>query len=289
MAKVIFQLEAHFKLGELLKYLPIKSQTYFYWKRKFKQADPDNDLKQLIKYIWSQDNHLGVRRIHLILRNQYCLNVNHKKVQRLMVYLNIKGLGYSKRKRKYDSSKGPEGRRMKNRLKRRFKTDRPWQKLVSDMTEFRVPMTNEKVYLEPIMDLYNNEILSYSITSERPDLNFALSPLKKIHDLIPKLEYRTTVHTDQGWQYRHNNWQRILKQNKIFISMSKRATCLDNACIESFFNKLKVELKSLKEYSNSNELINDIEKWIHYYNNNRVQIRLNGYSPIEYKKRNIQT
>lgn len=262
-------------------------QTYFYWKRKFLQSDHNNDLKNLIKHIWNQDNHLGVRRICLILSNQYHLKVNHKKVQRLMVLLNIKGLGYSKQKRKYDSSKGPEGRRVKNRLNRRFKTDRPWQKLVSDMTEFKVPKTNEKVYLEPIMDLYNNEILSYSITSGSPNLRFAISPLQKLETLIPKLSYRTTMHTDQGLQYRHKSWQKLLKENSIFVSMSKKARCHDNACIESFFNKLKVEIKELKEYNNSSELIKDIENWIAYYNCRRIQVRLDGYSPLEYKNMKI--
>ena len=137
------------------------------------------------------------------------------------------------------------------------------------------------------MDLYNNEILSYSITSGSPNLRFALSPLQKLETLIPKLSYRTTMHTDQGWQYRHKSWQKFLKENSIFVSMSKKARCHDNACIESFFNKLKVEIKELKEYNNSSELIKDIENWIAYYNCRRIQVRLDGYSPLEYKNMKI--
>lgn len=90
--------------------------------------------------------------------------------------MGLYGVDYRKQTRKYDSSKGPEGKRVKNKLHRRFVTDRPFQKLVSDVTEFKVPATGEKLYLEPIMDLYNKEILSDAISS-KPNLQFALNPL----------------------------------------------------------------------------------------------------------------
>ncbi|WP_278437698.1 DDE-type integrase/transposase/recombinase, partial [Leuconostoc lactis] len=108
------------------------------------------------------------------------------------------------------------------------------------VTEFKISVTGEKVYLEPILDMYNNEILTYAI-STRPDLAFTLQPLNQLVAQLPKLSYRTTIHTDQGWQYRHRTWRKTLKKNRIIQSMSRRATALDNAVMESFFNKLKVE------------------------------------------------
>ena len=255
-----------------------------YWKRKFKKEDPDEPLRVAIRTIWEADNHYGVRRVYLELRKQpEFAKVNHKKVQRLMHEMGLKGIGYNKQSRKYDSSKGPEGKRVKNKIHRRFKTDRPLQKLSSDVTEFKVPATGEKVYLEPILDMYNNEILTHSI-STRPNLEFTLQPLNQLVERMPELSYRTTIHTDQGWQYRHRSWRKTLKKNRIIQSMSRRATALDNAVMESFFNKLKVEIGPLNNYSSAKELIDAIDNWILYYNNTRIQAKLNGHSPVEYRK-----
>ncbi|USS87276.1 DDE-type integrase/transposase/recombinase [Fructilactobacillus hinvesii] len=141
--------------------------------------------------------------------------------------LNIFGIGYTKKTKKYDSSKGPEGKRVKNKLHRRFYSNRPYQKMVSDVTEFKVK-NGEKVYLEPIMDLYNNQILTYSIANKSPDLKFAIKPLEELRLKLPKTGYKLMLHTDQGWQYRHRRWRIELKKAKITQSMSRRSCCLDN-------------------------------------------------------------
>lgn len=282
---MICQLEARFKLADLLRVLSIAPATFYYWRRQFKKPDKDKKLRKLILSIWKSDHHLGSVRITQILSNDYGLKANHKRVYRIMKLLNIQGEGYRRKQRKYDSSKGPEGHRVKNRLNRRFKTNRPYQKMVSDVTEFRISKTNEKIYIEPIMDLYNNEILTYSITSASPNLEFALKPLEMLLKILPKKTYKQFLHTDQGWQYRHNAWQFKLKKAHITPSMSRRATCLDNACIESFFNKLKVEVDDLRQYNSAKELILKIESWITYYNTKRIQMKLGGTSPVKYRQR----
>ena len=280
----MLRLEAKFRLVDILKVIPISESTFHYWKRKFNKPDKEKSIRMAIKKIWNTDCHYGVRRVYLMLRKQAEFScINHKKVQRIMHEMGLKGLGYQKQLRKYDSSKGPEGKRVKNKLHRRFTTDRPAQKLVSDVTEFKIPSTGEKVYLEPIMDLYNNEILTFSVSS-KPGLKFALSPLDKLIGVLPKKNYRTTIHTDQGWQYRHRAWRRKLKKQKIIQSMSRRATCLDNAAMESFFNKIKVELGPLNQYSTSHELTKEIKNWIKYYNNERIQVKLNGQSPVKFRQ-----
>jgi transposase InsO family protein len=197
--------------------------------------------------------------------------------------LRISGQGYHKASHKYDSSKGPEGKRVKNTLNRRFKTARPFQKMVLDVTEFKLS-NGQKVYLEPIMDLYNNQIKTYSITNGIPNLEFALQPLIELQSILPTTGYKITMHTDQGWQYRHQKWRKILKKSRIAQSMSHRARCLDNACIESFFNKLKVEIGDLKQFNSAKKLIRAIETWIKYYNTDRIQMKLGGLSPIEYQQ-----
>lgn len=264
--------------------LPISEATYHYWKRRFNRPDKNQALRTAIKTICQDNPHYGVRRVYLTLRNMDSYKkVNHKKVQRLMHEMHLEGAGYRRVSRRYDSSKGPEGKRVKNRLHRKFKTDRPNQKLVSDVTEFKVPGTGEKVYLEPIMDLYNNEIIAYALDT-RPNLAFALRPLKQLFKKLPKLSYRTTIHTDQGWQYRHRTWRKLLKKHHVFQSMSRRATCLDNAAMESFFNKLKVEIGPLKNFSSAQELMKQVKNWLIYYNNQRIQTKLGGKSPKEFRQ-----
>ncbi|WP_133057559.1 IS3 family transposase, partial [Lentilactobacillus parakefiri] len=108
-----------FNLADLLRVLPISPDTFFYWKRQFKKPDKDCQLKHFISRIWNHDQHMGVLRITQALLNDFDLKVNHKRVYRLMKELDIQGEGYRKKIRKYDSSKGPEGTRVKNKLRRR--------------------------------------------------------------------------------------------------------------------------------------------------------------------------
>ena len=150
---------------------------------------------------------------------------------------------YNRQTRKYDSSIGPQGKKAKNRLHRRFKTDRPYQKMVTDVSEFRYGNMGqaERIYLSPIKDLCTDEIVSFNI-GDHPTTDFVMKPLTELINKRPTLNYRMTVHSDQGIQYQTSTWRHTLKKHRIFQSMSRRATCLDNAPMESFFHTMKVEL-----------------------------------------------
>lgn len=129
---------------------------------------------------------------------------------------------YNRQTRKYDSSIGPQVQKAKNRLKRRFQTDRPYQKMVTDVSEFRYGKMGQKerVYLSPIKDLCSGEIVSYSI-GDRPTTDFVMKPLIELINQRPILKYRMTVHSDQGVQYQTNTWRQTLKHHHIFQSMSR--------------------------------------------------------------------
>jgi Transposase and inactivated derivatives len=195
---------------------------------------------------------------------------------------------YNRQKRKYNSYKGTVGIIAPNRLNRRFKTDRPYQKLVTDVSEFRYggKSQNERVYLAPIMDLFNDEILAFNI-SDHPTVEFALKPLKEALESIPKVNYRTTVHTDQGFQYQHRHWQDTLKEHRVFQSMSRKATCLDNATMESFFHIMKVEVMD-EQFKTKEELIEAMTAWINFYNHRRIKTKLDGKSPVKYRELTAQ-
>lgn len=246
-----------------------------------KQEDPDQAWKTLILETFEQhEGRYGYRRIHAELKAQGH-KINHKKVQRIMNDLNLKCVKFV-RKSRYKSYKGTVGKVAKNCLNRRFNTPYALQKLVTDVTEFKCT-NNEKLYLSPIMDLYNSEILGFNM-SKRPTLEFVIDSLKQALPIIhERAEYRTTIHSDQGWHYQHNSWVKTLKQSKIFQSMSRKATCADNATMENFFGLLKQEMYYGEELMSYEALQKKIEKYIDYYNNDRIKQKLAGMSPVKYR------
>ncbi len=141
----------------------------------------------------------------------------------------LQSQAYSKHSRKYNSYKGTIGKIAPNRLHRRFKTDRPYQKLKVDVTELQWgdKSTVHSCYLEPVMDLYSGEILSFNIDLH-PTVKFALKPLFEALESLPELNYRTTVHSDQGFQYQHHSWVKELKEHHVFQSMSRKAKSLQH-------------------------------------------------------------
>src|SRR5699024_10032520 len=117
----------------------------------------------------------------------------------------------------------------------------PLQKLVTDITEFKC-LNDEKLYLSPIMDLYNQEIIAWEI-SNRPTLDIAIEPLKTALSVIKhNATYRTTLHSGQVWHYQHHKWVKTLIQHGIVQSMSRKVTCLDDSPMEKFFGILKQEM-----------------------------------------------
>jgi putative transposase len=182
------------------------------------------------------------------------------------------------RVKKYVSYRGEQGKIAQNILQRNFKADRPQQKWVTDITEFKVK--DKKLYLSPIMDLFNGEIISFTL-ADRPQLKQVLEMVSKVKK--QSISTPTILHSDQGWHYQMQRYQQILKDKNIQISMSRKGNCLDNAVIENFFGTLKSELFYLKKYQSLHQLKKEINEYIHYYNHHRIKSNLNGKSPVQYR------
>ena len=217
----------------------------------------------------------GYRRITDELNNKGII-INHKTVLRLMKSLGLKSII---RIKKYKSYKGEQGKIAPNILERNFKATAPNQKWATDITEFNV--SGKKLYLSPIIDLFNQEIISYELT-ERPVFNQVAMMLKKAFKKIPN-NTNLTLHSDQGWQYQMKQYQYLLKQKGITQSMSRKGNCLDNAIIENFFGILKSELFYIQKFASLEELKHEIKQYINYYNNERIKSNLNKMSPIQYR------
>jgi putative transposase len=250
--------------------------TFYYYLKKFDQPDKDSTVKAEMMRIYQQHKgRYGYRRITAALKNKG-LNINHKKVERLMQEAGIKSLV---RIKKYQSYKGQQGRIASNLLKRDFKARKPYQKWVTDVTEFAV--AGKKLYFSPILDLYNSEVVSYSI-SDRPNFEQTMEMLKKALKKLPT-GARPILHSDQGWQYQMKAYQYQLRKTKIKQSMSRKGNCLDNAVMENFFGILKSELFYIQQFTSYESLQQAIIDYVHYYNNDRIKLKLKGLSPVQYR------
>ena len=263
-------------LNLLLNQTNMARSSFYYYQKHNKLPDKYKDIKELIKSIYHKNKgRYGYRRITDELQNKGII-INHKTVLRLMKLLGLKSII---RIKKYKSYKGEQGKIAPNILERNFKAQAPNQKWATDITEFNV--SGQKLYLSPIIDLYNQEIISYELT-ERPVFNQVVTMLKKAFKKIPN-NTNLTLHSDQGWQYQMKQYQYLLKEKGILQSMSRKGNCLDNAIIENFFGILKSEMFYTQKFKSIEELKKEIKEYINYYNNERIKSNLNKMSPIQYR------
>ncbi len=217
----------------------------------------------------------GYRRIMAQLRNEGFL-INHKTVYRLMKEENLKNV---RRRNKYRSYKGEVGKTAPNILDRDFGTTAPNRKWTTDVTQINIGM--DKCYLSPILDMYNGEIVSYTI-SDHPDLKMVMDMLEKAF-VAREVGVGLMLHSDQGWHYQHRSYQKSLQDHKIVQSMSRKGNCLDNAMMENFFGIMKSELLYPNTFRDMEHFKQELRKYISYYNNDRIKLRLKGMSPVQYR------
>lgn len=250
--------------------------TFYYSLAHSKAPDKHAGLRERISRIF-EENHrrYGYRRVTLALAAEGC-HVNHKTVRKLMVEM---GLRSPVRKVRYKSYKGEVGKVAPNVLERDFKADAPTRKWATDVTEFKIRDT--KAYLSPILDMFNGEIVSY-VMSDSPSLKMVTDMFEKAVASVANTK-GTILHSDQGWHYQHRTYQKMLKDNGIVQSMSRKGNCLDNSMMENFFGILKSELLYLNKYDSMDEFKDELAQYIDYYNNKRIKLRLNGMSPVQYR------
>ena len=277
-----------FKLKDILAVVGFPKATYMYWQKRFDRENPDIELEEKIHEIHKCNKDYGYRRMCGELRNQGHV-VNKKKVQRIMQKYNLQVMSFTRKSRKYSSYKGRIGTVAPNRIKRRFNTHIPHQKITTDTTEFKYyevdsksKMTMHKLYLDPFMDMFNGEIISYGI-DKRPLAANVMNALNEAIEVTSDCPFRRTFHSDQGWAYQMKAYSHRLREEKIFQSMSRKGNCLDNSVMENFFGLLKQEIYHGTVYYSYEELKTEIEKYIRYYNEKRIKEKLGLLSPVQYR------
>ena len=250
--------------------------TFYYHIKRSGQSDGYDTLRARIRAIYDiHHGRYGYRRITSQLRNEG-LTVNHKTVQKLMGDMSLKA---KRKKQHYRSYKGEVGRIAPNVINRDFNATAPNQKWTTDVTQVKIK--DRKLFLSPILDMFNGEIVSYDI-SYIPNMRMILSMLRRAFSKNNDLS-GLILHSDQGWQYQQKRYQMILKEKGIIQSMSRKGNCLDNSMMENFFGLMKSELLYLQDWETVEHFEKALKAYIKYYNNDRIKLRLKGKSPVQYR------
>lgn len=252
-------------------------------------------FKQIYEIYHQNKGRYGYRRILLELANRG-YKVNHKKIKRIMCLLNIHGITP---RGKYNSYKGNQNVTYQNLLlnkvidkekhkityKRNFSTTRCNQKWTTDVSEFHIAAG--KLYLSPILDMHNREIVAFSI-SRNPNFDQTTDMLRKAFEKYDNLE-GLIFHSDQGWQYQMDFYHKELEKRGIKQSMSRKGNCLDNSPMENFFGVMKNEMFYGHEYEfkTLEELEEVMIKYIDYYNKERIMEKTKGLSPLTYRQQSF--
>ncbi len=273
-----------FRLDLLLEAARLPRSTYYYQLKELDGFDKDKDLKAEIQAIFTEHKgNYGYRRITLELRNRGHI-VNHKKVQRLMTILGLSAR--IRRKRKYSSYQGEMGKKAENLIQRQFEASKPMEKCYTDVTEFAIPNSTQKLYLSPVLDGFNSEIIAFNLSCS-PNLEQVKTMLEQA--FTENYYENTVLHSDQGWQYQHDSYHRFLESKGIQASMSRKGNSPDNGMMESFFGILKSEMfyGYEKTFKSLNQLEQAIVDYIDYYNNKRIKVKLKGLSPVQYRTKSF--
>jgi putative transposase len=264
-------------LEVLLDVAGLPRSTFFYHQSRLQGPDPRASLKAAITEIFEKSRaRYGHRRVHAELTKQGW-KIAKKTVLKQMRSLRL--VCKVRRKKRYSSYQGEQGVVAPNLLKRQFDADAPNEKWVTDVTEFSVG--DQKLYLSPVMDLFDRQIISYAIGSS-PNLELANASLREALATL-KDGQKPLVHSDQGFQYQHRLWRLLLQNAGAVQSMSRKANCYDNAVMENFFGHLKEELFNRVRFLNADALTAALHDYIHWYNTERISTKLNGLSPVQYR------
>lgn len=270
------ELRQQYPLAALLRMADLARSTFYFQLKAQATEDKHGPVKEQIRTIFhNHHGRYGYRRVCATLR-QSGIRINHKTVQRLMGELELHSLVRPKRYRSY---RGEAGRTAPNVLNRDFNAHRPNEKWLTDVTEFN--LGGEKIYLSPVLDVFNGEIIAYE-TGTRPTFDLVSSMMSKAFTSLGHSD-RPILHSDQGWQYQMGPFQKMLSEHQVTPSMSRKGNCHDNAMMESFFAVLKTEFFYLNKFAGNEDLKQGLDDYIHYYNHNRIKMKLGGLSPVAYR------
>ena len=265
--------------------LNLNRSSYYKWKkRKQSKSELLNvQISEYVKDFYEESNGvLGYR--------QMCININREKIDELPHVINVKrvrrlmrilGLKSVIRKKRPDYVKSTPEITAENILNRDFKATVPFEKWLTDVTEFKYYVGPEvkKLYLSAILDLYDRRIIAYKLGDSNNNA-LVFETFDEATALYPQA--KPIFHSDRGFQYTNKTFHQKIVDAGMIQSMSRVGRCLDNAPMEGWWGILKSEMYYLKKFTNREPLVSAIENYIHFYNTRRYQKRLNCMTPCEH-------
>ena len=268
-------------MEEACKLLEVSRSAYYKWEsgKLSPRIEKNIEIAEIVEQIHMESPDKGYRRINDDLRHDHDIRVNDKRVLRICRAKGIKSTIKYGNHGCTRQSKNPQYI-AENVLNRKFHAERPNEKWLTDVTEFKWYEGPEahKIYLSAILDLYDRRIVSF-IISDRNDNLLVFKTFNKAVKANP--DAHPIFHSDRGFQYTNRVFHHKLEKAGMTQSMSRVAKCIDNGPMEGFWGILKRERYYGKRFTSKQELVRMIVSYIRYYNNRRVQRNLGILTPME--------
>ncbi len=279
-ALAVAELSGRHDLSDLLEAAGLPRSSYYY-AVSHPKAPTRPELRARVTEIFGRlPNGVGHRQVAMELRAVDGARIADKTVLKMMNEMGLRcGIRRETDHHRYSSYRGKVGETFENVLGRDFAADGPWQKMGTDVTEFKCGFG--KAYLAPVYDFGSKEIVAWSV-SEHPDLAQQEEMLSMLVAAKPE-GAAPVLHSDMGWQYQHVSYVAKLRENGFVQSMSRKGNCIDNGATEQVFGHLKDEFYRGRDWETFEEFKRDLEAYIHHWNHARRQAKLKGLTPIEFR------
>ena len=273
------------KVRDLLEAAGLARSSYYY-ALTHPQQPTRAQLRPKVAQIFSRTpNGCGHRQVAMCLRAEDGERIADKTVLKMMHEMGLRcGIRRERAYHRYNSYKGSVGQSFKNIIGRDFKATGPWQKLGTEVTEFKLSFG--KAYLAPVYDFASKEIVAYSI-SMYPNLAQQQEMLQILMDAKPE-GAEPILHSDMGWQYQHETYIRTLADNGFIQSMSRTGNCIDNGATEQVFGHLKDEFFCGQDWQTFKSFKAELDAYVTHWNTTRRQVKLKGLTPAEYRDQALQ-
>lgn len=260
----------------ICKELEISRKSYYKWlnrKPTEKQLEDERIVSKIKEIAESNNSLFGAMNMYYVLKNQYGFSCGHNRVYRLMCINDIQSV-YRKKKSNSTYMKSTPEETAENILNRDFNADKPNEKWCTDVTEIKIPGTQQKLFISPVLDLYDNYPITLEV-SERNDSILANSALENAHNKYP--DSTPLFHSDRGCTYTRTVFKNLLESYGMTQSMSRVSRCIDNGPCESFQGRFKDILFILyPDIKTKDEMLSAIEGTLNYYINCYPQKKFNG-------------
>ena len=271
----------HYPILKLCTAVHVARSAYYKWLHRTpsnSQQVNEQLVEWIIQHYEERNGILGYRQMTVVINREHDVHYNKKRIYRLMQILHLKSVTRVKKNTYIPSTPQITA---ENILNRDFHADKPNEKWLTDITEFKyyVGPVIKKLYLSAILDLYDRRIVAYKIGDSNNN-HLVFSTFDEAVEHNPNAH--PIFHSDRGFQYTNKVFHQKLVDAGMIQSMSRVGRCIDNGPMEGWWGILKSEMYYLRKFTGKTELISAIEEYITYYNTKRYQIKLSSMTPMEY-------